>query len=158
MEKKSTRPDFNYQMCILSVIGIFFMMLGHLKNDFTSVGTFYGWFPYYSFHMPLFFFISGYFYRDSYEKDLHRSLPSFLWKKIKALIIPYYVINGCFLIFQSFLHSRGIWLGNGFSLKEWLLQPWIRPEPYTLAHPTWFLIALFLSQIYFLLIRKLFGI
>ena len=155
---KSTRPDFNYQMCIMSVIGILLMMLGHVKNDFSSVGTFYGWFPYYSFHMPLFFFISGYFYKDKWEGAFPGSLLKFIWKKIKTLLIPYYVINGCFLVFQTILINNGINIGSPFSLKEWLLQPFVRPEPYTLAHPTWFLIALFLSEIYFLIIRKAAGL
>ena len=157
-ESRSARPDFNYQMCILSVIGIIFVMLGHLKNDFSSTGTVYGWFPYYSFHMPLFFFISGYFFRDSCDDGFARKFPSFLWKKIKSLLIPYYVINGCFLLIQTVLRDCGIFYGMTFSLKEWLLQPWIRVEPYTFSHPTWFLMALFLSEIFFLLIRKVFSL
>ena len=59
-----THDSFHYQMCILSVIGICFVLLGHLRNDLSASGTFYGWFPYYSFHMPLFLFVSGYFFRQ----------------------------------------------------------------------------------------------
>ena len=146
---------FNYQMCILSVISILFVMLGHIKNDFSSAGTFYGWFPYYSFHGPVFFFIAGYFFEDSRDKDFSRQLFSFLWKKTKSFLIPYYVINGIFLLLQTAMASHGFNLGSTFSLREWLLQPWVRPEPYTFSHPSWFLIALFISEVYYILIRKL---
>jgi len=151
----SKKPGFNYQMCILSVIGIIFVMLGHLKTDMTSLGTFYGWFPYYSFHMPLFLFISGYFYKESNEQGFPVSFLKFLKKKVLSLLVPFYVINGIFLLLQTLLVNYGYYLGETFSLKVWLLHPWIYPEPPTLAHPTWFLMALFLAEIYYILFRKL---
>ena len=155
----STRQGFNYQMCILSVIGIIFVMLGHLKNDFSSDGTFYGWFPYYSFHMPLFFFISGYFFRDTCEDHFFKNFSGFLWKKVKNLLIPYYVINGAFLVLSTIFIKTGVFFGTApFSLYEWLVTPWVRVEPWTFSHPTWFLLALFLSEIFFMLIRRLLGL
>ena len=155
---KSQRPDFNYQMSILSVIGIVFVMLGHIYNNLPSIGTFYGWFPYYSFHMPLFVFISGYFFKDPSGSGFARSFGMFIWKKVRSLLIPFYVINGCFLVLQTIMQkSPGTW-GAVFSLREWLLQPWITVGPYTFAHPSWFMIALFLSEIFFVLLRKLAGL
>ena len=62
--------DTSYQLYILSAIAIFFVILGHIRFgyvDMTEIGTFYGWFPYYSFHLPIFLFISGYFWKDPSE-------------------------------------------------------------------------------------------
>lgn len=50
----------NMQFCILSALGMFFVVDGHLNNSYLDIG---GLVPYYSFHMPLFAFISGYFYK-----------------------------------------------------------------------------------------------
>lgn len=64
---KDTAPAFgkqikgntvNMQFAVLSALGMFFVVDGHLNNSYLDIG---GLFPYYSFHMPLFAFISGYF-------------------------------------------------------------------------------------------------
>ena len=46
----------NTCMYILSAFGIIFILLGHISSSYihTELFTFYGWIPYYSFHMPLF--------------------------------------------------------------------------------------------------------
>lgn len=58
-------------------IGILFVMLGHCYLD--TKYTF--WFI--SFHMALFFFLSGYTFRIKEDYN------SFVKKKIKALLVPY---------------------------------------------------------------------
>lgn len=40
----------------------------------------------YSFHMPLFFILSGFFYKPQEFKKA-------FWKKVKSLLVPYFVIN-----------------------------------------------------------------
>lgn len=146
----------NYQMCILSVIAICMVVLGHIKNDLTSVGTFFGLFPYYSVHLPIFMFISGYFFRDenageSYGKYLGR----YVLHKIKTILIPYYVINGIFLLINFALADRGFTYVRKFSFEEWLLQPWTKFYTITFSSPTWYLIGFFIASIYYVLIRKL---
>ncbi|MCF0229817.1 MAG: acyltransferase family protein, partial [Parasporobacterium sp.] len=146
----------NYQMCVLSAIAMLFVILGHNKNDQLSLGTFYGWFPYYSFHLPLFLFISGYFFRDLPEdKGFFVSFGKFAWKKIRSLIIPFYIVHGIFLLTNTFLRTQGFTYGTPFSLKEWLINPWTKYYSITYSVPTWYLIGIFLAEIYFILLRKL---
>ena len=57
----------NEKMMILSCIGIIIVVLGHTGNAFELASSI---FPYYSSHMALFIFISGYFYDDKYEKNV----------------------------------------------------------------------------------------
>lgn len=74
-------------------IGIFLMVLGHnaLAND--------GVFDFiYSFHMPLFFILSGYF--SSAKQELF--LP-YLKKNVKALLVPYVVFYLLTLPFGMFV-------------------------------------------------------
>ena len=56
----------NIQFAILQTIAIIFVVVGH------SGGISFGfeWFPISSFHIPLFIFISGYFYKEKQEKKL----------------------------------------------------------------------------------------
>lgn len=141
-------------MSLLSCIGILFVVLGHINPipHNCAIGTLYGWFPYYSFHMPLFLFITGYFYKETSECAIF----SLIRKKTKTLLIPYFSINGFFLVFQTILRKYGFEIGRTFSLKKWLVFPWITLQPLTFSIPTWYLIALFIAEIYFVLIRKIY--
>lgn len=49
----------NKSFQLLSAIGIILVVFGHSKNSLLLFGTI---FPFYSFHMALFAFISGYFF------------------------------------------------------------------------------------------------
>ena len=56
---------YNITFGILSAFAILMVAAGHAGYDILTVG---GLFPYYSFHVPLFMFISGYFYRREEEE------------------------------------------------------------------------------------------
>ncbi|MBQ9030193.1 MAG: acyltransferase family protein [Parasporobacterium sp.] len=154
-----SKSDTSYQLYILSAIAISFVILGHIRfgyTDLTEIGTFSGWFPYYSFHLPIFLFISGYFYRDLPETPgFFISFGKFFLKKLKNMILPYYIINGIFLLAGSVLVHWGITFCQTFTLERWLLHPWTRPYLITFSVPTWYLISLFIAEIYFVLLRSL---
>ena len=57
-EAKSYKQAYNLAFGVLSCIGILCVVMGHMGCDLLSLN---GWLPYAAFHMPLFFFISGYF-------------------------------------------------------------------------------------------------
>ena len=151
-----SNKNLNYQMCILSVIAICMVVLGHIKNDLTSVGTFFGLFPYYSVHLPIFMFISGYFFKDEHAGESYgKYLGKYILHKIKTILIPYYVINGIFLLLNFALADRGFTYVRMFSFKEWLLQPWTKFYTITFSSPTWYLVGFFIASIYYVLVRKL---
>ena len=54
----------NKEFRILSAIGIILVVAGHLGYDVFDIG---GLFPYYSFHVFIFLFVSGYFYKEEAE-------------------------------------------------------------------------------------------
>lgn len=87
-------------------IGIILVIIGHLpiNNDFLLEWI-------YSFHIPLFFFISGYVYKN----DL--TLRQFIMKKTKTIIVPYYsmafiliTFNVLFLKFQGNFTAATFWV------------------------------------------------
>ena len=63
------KRETNIPFCLLSVLGIIFVVDGHLNHSFFDIG---GLIPYYAFHMPLFVFISGYFFRMKEGESLWR--------------------------------------------------------------------------------------
>ena len=62
-------------------IGIVFMLMGHV--DFGMKFNIY----IHAFHMPIFFFVSGYFYNP----DKFKSAKEYIIHELKALIVPYTV-------------------------------------------------------------------
>lgn len=54
----------NYAMNYVKGIGILLVVMGRVGCEILD------WFPIYSFHMPLFVFVSGYLYKTSYEQNM----------------------------------------------------------------------------------------
>jgi len=75
--------------------GIILVIFAHLKN--WSFNNYI-----YSFHLPLFFFLSGYVFKAN-----NTFLDSIL-KKIKGLIIPYFMLGIPMVIFTVLYNSKGI--------------------------------------------------
>lgn len=139
----------------VKVIGIWLVTLGHGNLVSEELQQFI-----YSFHMPLFFVLSGYLFKVLPIKDRIR-------KDFQRLIIPYLGINGiCFML----------WLIGGYLIKpeyHWSVKPVVQRLGAILlgigydtdfwiavCTPLWFLIALFIvrclcniisSSLYFIL-------
>ena len=71
----------NTEFSILKGLGIIAVVIGHSSWRLDNI------FDPYSFHMALFIFISGYFYKISYEDNCIL----FIKNKIKSLVIPYFL-------------------------------------------------------------------
>lgn len=144
----SKRIDY---LDVLKGIGIILMIIGHSYGRNTTLGKFI-----FSFHMPLFFLISGYFFKP---KD-----PKYLFtKNVYRLLVPY--ISTCILmtllaLFKNILSGNNTsivikdWIiasmyGMGSSLKQTII-PNVKP-----IGAIWFLLALFLSECFFNSILKL---
>lgn len=138
-------------------VGIYLVVLGHMGDLNTNVIHFI-----YSFHMPLFFFVSGFFYK----KD---TIQNFLLKRGKRILIPYFFFS--FLTYFVYRNANGeIFVGifdlvfgtlsgisNGQYLS-WNVVLWYLPCTFiiTLLYTTfdiynkkWILIFVFLFFLYF---------
>ena len=122
----------------LKVFGIYLMVLGHsqyLPDNLESI--------IYSFHMPIFFFISGYLFKDDKFQNI-------IYKGARSLLLPYFLINmiclGLWIITEclhnsitlSTLCSRlgGVFLGLGYERFGFV----------PVCAPTWFFLALFSNR------------
>lgn len=112
------------------VFAIYLVVLGHLVQR-TGIELYIFYFIY-LFHMPFFFFISGYLFKVREE-----SFKQFFINSFKSLVVPYLLLN---------------FIGNIFLIPTWILsKQWpIEQVIYFFTAdgrgdigPTWFLICLF---------------
>lgn len=69
---------------LLRSMGLLLVILGHVKNVPVEVKL-----AIYSFHMPLFFVLSGYLWN---EKCIEKSFGNFVKKKAQSLLVPYFKV------------------------------------------------------------------
>ena len=85
----------NHLMSLLSVWGIFLVVLGHSGFEepiiLSKLSGLHSWI--YSFHMPLFFLISGFLFSLTNPELKKACTGEFVWKKIKRLMVPYFVLG-----------------------------------------------------------------
>jgi len=111
--------------------GILFVILGHLP-----VGSLEFWIN--TFHMPLFFFLAGYVFREG------DSFRVFLKKKVKGLIVPYFFLGSVIVLYEVLI---SIWK-DYFSAKTvvgFVLDILCQKRAWTI----WFLAVLFLMNLLF---------
>ncbi len=137
----------NKQMRILSAVGMILVVAGHLGYSLFDVG---GLFPYYSFHVFIFLFVSGYFYREEAEQHLL----GYIGKKCKTLLLPYFIWNLVYGILASLLHQAGFSIGGALNLWNLLIEPFVSGHQFLYQFPAWFVPALFLIEVLNVLGRK----
>lgn len=130
-------------------IGVFLVLIGHLQGDpFFSYSPLFAplcaWI--FSFHMPLFFIVSGILIR--LKKDEEKDFKKLVAKRFRGIMIPYYWFSFFYLCVVVYaLISGNIQAGT---LWE---QIWYVISCYGMS-VLWFLPALFLGELLFILILK----
>lgn len=140
----------SYTMNYMKAIGILLVVAGHIYSEVLH------WFPVFSFHMPLFVFISGYLYKTAYEDEVGH----FIKKKIHSLVLPYYRWNLLYGIVATVLLAVGCNnpLASPLTVKSFFFDPWLHTSAqYWFNGPSWFVLTLFLIMIWSLLLRKALG-
>jgi fucose 4-O-acetylase-like acetyltransferase len=131
-------------------VAIFFVVMGHsgLPDNVRSV--------FYTFHIPLFFFLSGLFF--DFKK--YTSYKSFFKLRFRQIVVPYLLINIITYLFWFFL---GRYFGKDAGSQLNPFQPllgilWGNDYANYLAHnvPMWFLACLFtVENLYYISFRRI---
>ena len=125
---------------IMKFIAIIAMIIGHCVNDWRRP-LIYAW------HMPLFFIVSGYFFKN---------IP--ILKKIKhtsrQLLIPYLTTTILIITTATIYNICGVNHSTLEYLKVALIGG-INPIDWGVGFPVWFLISLFICIITYSIINKL---
>lgn len=151
MEKKiNQRLDW---IDISKGIGMLCIMLGHAPHPDNMTKSFY------TFHVPLFFFLSGILFSAA----KYRSFGAFMKRQFWALVIPYIsfsIFNYIFWILIYHNVGDNPYSNEGINILAPILGTVIavRDLPWTLHNVAlWFLACLFVAEILFYLIMKLTG-
>lgn len=147
------KKERNVQMTVLTIFATVLVVAGHcdITPDYKNLWIF-KWV--YSFHMPLFFFISGYlFCLTNPEKRLNSTTwKDFLRKKFLRLLIPFFVISSIIFIIKASLFSDGTLVQHPVELSfdSYINSLFLEPLGFL-----WFLPALFMSFVMVFPIWKL---
>lgn len=143
----------NKQMDVLLCLGILLVVLGHVGTNSWKTELF-DWFVIYSFHMPMFFFISGYFYKPERE----RTYGATVLRLTKKFVIPYYIWNLVYGVIVFALKNAGlVRFKLDKSISNFFITPWTTGDQYQLNSPAWFLLTLFLVELVYLSLHKFFA-
>ncbi len=144
---KTASGDVRF-MDIAKAFGIIAIVVGHSDSPLK---------PYvYLYHLALFYFISGYFFRDEYIQAPF----TFIKKRMKSLYLPYISYQLPFLLLHNLLLQIGIYsylYDHSYTLREFFTNA-IQIMTFLgsneqLLQPLWFLFSLFFVALLFLTIR-----
>lgn len=135
MKEKKKRIAF---LDIYRGIGIVIMIAGHI-----GFGERFDYWLH-AFHMPMWFIISGYFYREP------ERITGYVCKKAKQLLIPYFAFGGGYYVLWLILKRDAP-----------ILEPirhilFFNHTGLPISGVLWFLTCLFLMDLFFLIIKKFF--
>lgn len=152
MESRSDKTRIEYVDLAKGLV----MLLVIIGHTYTPHGIKYG---IYSFHMPFFFLISGYFLR----LDQTTNLRFFFQKKARAYLLPYFITCGAVLLFYAiksvFEHTLIL-----ETVKKWLVASLYglpmenlpgAPSKIQYIGAIWFLQALFWAETEVFIILKI---
>ena len=134
--------DKNNHIAIAKAIGIILMVIGHAGTPSIYIGKFI-----YLFHMPLFFFCSGYFFKGLMDID---ELIPYCKKRLLGLYLPYLKYSLLFLLlhnifFQFYLYEYPY---DYIDFLRQFLKTLVMSDYETMLRPFWFIKVFFLSSIF----------
>ena len=147
--KRKSKDNKNYTFVFLYAIGSILIVASHCGNG--GINLFFDIFPPYAFHLGLFMFCSGYFYKSKNEDNFR----GYFLKKVKRLIIPMYVWNIVYGLFVQLTRIKGFTIGFDFTLYNVVIAPLINGHQFTYNMCFWFIPELFLIEMITCLLRKL---
>lgn len=147
-DSKKLKQEYDFQFKILYALGMIFIVAGHCNNG--GISLLYDWFNPYGFHIPMFMFCSGYFFKDRNTLNIKE----FVIKKFKSLIIPLYLWNSFYAVLLIILHNFGFSFGGTVNVYNILISPINNGHQFFFNMGGWFVIPLFMIQIFNVCFRR----
>lgn len=149
-ENTDNKSKIDYRFKIIYCIGILSVIASHCNRKSSIELNIQGWFNYRSFHMPLFTFAAGYFFK---RKNIQNTF-EYILKKFKRLIIPIYFYNFFYVLYIQFLINFGFKYNiKPFNFRTLLFSP-LGGGGVRNVYPSWFSSSLFFIETYNIIKRK----
>lgn len=139
---RNIRADKSNRSAVIDnarIVCLFLILFCHIPP---ADGNFHSWA--YSFHVPIFFMISGIFYRKG-------SLKEVVSKSAVSLLLPYFIFNFILIAIEcgvGIIYSGNIWYNALHHFTGTLLGSSDANAPFIMpGGPSWFLVALFIARI-----------
>lgn len=130
---------------VLRGIGIIFVVAGHAGS-----GTGLAAFSPYSFHMPLFFFLSGLFFSEGAPERFGASV----FKGVRSLLLPTTLCFIGYALISQVLGAFGFTgLSRPLSLRDIFFDQFFGSGAYRFTSPYWFIPVLFFARLYFCVVH-----
>lgn len=129
----------NKSFMILSALGILFVADVHLGQPLSILTKI---FPYDSFFMPMFAFISGYFFKESHCRSW-KDVINYSTAKFRRLFLPYLGWAAFYNCLCSILFRMGIWNIRGLTLRDLIYNIATSGVTSAFSSPAWFAPLLF---------------
>ena len=151
----SKKKNIDYRFKIVYTIAMLSVIAEHCRGKGSIEFNIQGWFNYSSFHMPLFMFSSGYFFKN---RNISNTC-QYIYKKFKRLIFPIYLYNCFYGILIQILEKVGFRSINirPFTFKIIFIEP-LGGCGFKYITPSWFSSCLFYVEVYNILKRKIISI
>ena len=150
--EKNIFIKIDYRFKLLYSIAMISVIAEHCRGIGSIELNMQGWFHYSSYHMPLFMFAAGYFFK---QNNVNNTI-KYIYNKFKKLVFPIFIYNFFYGFYIQLLkklkfknHVRP------FSFKILFLEPLIG-EGFKQITPSWFSSTLFYVEVYNIVKRKIF--
>lgn len=130
---EKSNKNIDYRFVFLYALGSCLIVLGHV-SEYKNIDLLFNWFRPFSFHIALFIFCSGYFYKSKNEENFKK----FFIKKFKHLIIPTFIWNLLYGIFVNLLRLKGFSFGYELTLYNVFISPLINGHQFIFNMCCWF--------------------
>ena len=147
---ENDKTAYNITFGTLTGTAIVMVVAGHLGYSVLTVGDL---FPYYSFHVPLFMFISGYFYKEVGKGQTF----GYVKKKVRRLLVPYLLWNLVYGLLAWLLRGHGFSMGEEIGIRTLLLAPFMHGYQFIYNYAAWFVPVLLVIEMMNLLMRLICG-
>lgn len=147
---ENNKNNIDYRYKIVYAIAMISVIAEHCRGRGSIELNIQDWFKYSSYHMPLFMFAAGYFYKSKYVNQTF----SYIFKKFKKLIIPIYLYNFFYGFYIQALKKLGFRNNiRPFSFSIIFIEP-LGGCGFKHITPSWFSSSLFYVEVYNILKRK----
>ena len=141
----------NTAMLLMQCIGIVAVVFGHADLGGKDIPNFLNLaFPYYTWHMPFFIFISGYFF--------NRTAPAggYILKKLKTHLLPALIVNAACGVFSMCIKAFELAdYGRDITLRGLFVTPFTTGYQFYIDVSLWFVFALLVIEILACLMDRL---